>query len=175
MLKSDNSNDFDQTQQETTENSNTTTTTSTSTTPTTATFVPPQVTPNHPSGVYIIWSDKYNPERGYNPLTLSSKKFNTAMQEFINDEVSYRATACAIIEVLFERDFSGDGKHWDSPCTYASLVKRHDSGAESWDVERYSDWDWKDINARARSHAIITMSGDKKRIRLDNYSFYCAG
>jgi len=139
-------------------------------------IVPPTVTPNHPSGVYIIWSDKYNPSFGHQPLSVGrNNKFDTALQQFINGEVSYESTARAIIEVLFERDFSGDGKHWDSPCTYVSMVKRHNSGAESWDVERYSDWDWKDIYARARSHTVITMSGDRKRIRLDEYSFYCAG
>lgn len=144
--------------------------------PITSSSTVPEVTPNHPSGVYIIWSDKYNPERGHSPLNLTSSNFDTAMEQFVAGELSFEATAYAIIDALFERDFSGeDGKHWDSPDKNAKLITRHESGAMSYQVEKYSDWDWKDINARARSQALITMSGDRKRIRLDNYSFYCSG
>ena len=37
------------------------------------------------------------------------------------------------------------------------------------------DRDWKDISAQAKSEGIITLSFDRKRIRIDNYSYYCAG
>ena len=138
---------------------------------------PPQKTPpNHPSGVTITWSDKYNEKRGYMPLKLTrNRAFDSALERFVSGEASMRQTASALISILFERDFNPNGSHWDSPCTSLSLYKKHDSGAESWDAERTSDWDWKDINAQARSHAMITMSAGRQRIQLDKYSFYCSG
>ena len=85
------------------------------------------------------------------------------------------STARRLIEELFKRDFDGSGAHWDHNGPAASLLKRHESGAESYTCECSADWDWKDIYAQARSRGIITMSRDRKRIRIDDYSFYCAG
>lgn len=126
-------------------------------------------------GVTITYSDKYKPNYGYKPLLLSDPEFRTVLKNFSSGELSMSATARSLISMLFKRDFSPSGSHWSYNGASARLIKTHDSGAESYDCEETADWDWKDINAQAKSDAIITLSADRKRIRLDNYSYCCAG
>ena len=127
------------------------------------------------SGVTVTWSDKYNRNGGYSPLKLSSKKYQEALAGFSSGEWTMGRTAAAIIDALFDRDFNPSGEHWDRNGSSVHLIKTHESGAESYDAKSTADWDWKDISAQAKSHAVITLSFDRKRIRLDNYSYYCAG
>ena len=126
--------------------------------------------------VEVTISDKYHKDRGYSHLKVGKgTPFYPAVNAFATGQASMRDTAVKLIEIFFNRDFDSTGKHWDHNGPSASLLKKHDSGAESYRCECSSEWDWKDINALARSQAVITLSYDRKRIRIDDYSYYCAG
>lgn len=124
--------------------------------------------------IEITWQDKYHPDNGHSPLSHPSNEFTQCMEKFAAGTISMEETARYIIDALFRRDFM-PGKHWNDCGSHVKLIKTHDSGALSYYCQHTAEWDWKDICAEAKASAIISMSQDRKRIRLDKYSYYCAG
>ena len=92
------------------------------------------------SSVTITMSDKYNPSRGYFQCTVDNPKFPEILRKFGSGDATMRETATSLIDVLFERDFNGDGAHWCSEGSTVNLIKTHDSGAESYDCKSISEW-----------------------------------
>jgi hypothetical protein len=130
----------------------------------------------HHDDITVTWSDHYNLDRGYSMLTpIPTQDYEDILCNFANSTWSMQKTAQQLISVLFDRDSNVSDARWSHSGPSAYLIKTHDSGAESYKCERTADWDWKDICAEARARAIVTLSFDRHRIRIQDYSYYCSG
>lgn len=137
--------------------------------------------------VNVQWSDHYNPDRGLMVLDTSALGLDNTLHQYERNEMDSAEVARAIIRALFARDFLGNGSHWSGDGVDCSEVV---SGGTADDINSDNDekktertfqcsesstWDWKDIYAVAKSKAKITLSEDRKEIRVEDYSFYCSG
>lgn len=94
-----------------------------------------------PSGVIVTISSKYSPAAGYSILTNNSSQFHNILRDFESGEMSMNETAKSLIRFLFNRDFSSSPTgHWDCQGPRAVLLKKHDSGAESYTCESTAEW-----------------------------------
>ncbi len=84
--------------------------------------------------------------------------------------------AYELIDMLFRRDFSGDGKHWSFDGHHATAVaSKNPEIEETYEVSESYCWDWKDIYSIAESKGVVTFNHEKKTIFLKDYGFYCSG
>jgi hypothetical protein len=128
-------------------------------------------------------------------LHSSSLPLITATREEI--EKASHDVAYNLIDMLFRRDFSGDGKHWSFDGHYATRIPNPNNVAhmntttsptlnggeaiyqpeieEIFEVSESYCWDWKDIYAVAESKGTVIINHEKKTIFVKEYSFYCSG
>lgn len=125
--------------------------------------------------VVVQWSDHYNLDDGLKPLDTATLLLDCVLHQFETNELDESNVAQCIIHSLFERDFMGTGKHWCSDGICCKKIDNDDNSEKTFQCSESSTWDWKDIYSVATSKATIVFSNDRLNIRVEDYSFYCAG
>lgn len=129
----------------------------------------------------LEYSDYYADKTGidfkpdWRRLDICELKLDDAFLAFEAGSSSSSALASAILTALFERDFSGDGKHWDHNGQRINQVDSADALVEAFDASESSTWDHKDIYAVAKSSGQVQINKTEKWVRVQDYKFYCSG
>ena len=142
-------------------------------------------------GFRLLWGDKYNPEGGLKPFTISDPAVAELILQFgeeegITDcaEITPYMIAHALIEYLFNRDFNDSGSHWSRDCAKCTPVAatgilnisiEPNNVFHAFQCEASATWDWKDIYSVASSKGTININRTSKIIKVENYSYYVAG
>jgi hypothetical protein len=127
--------------------------------------------------VSVTWSDKYNPAMGHIALDHLSPQFTQMLQSFESGEITMKDAAFDVIFFLFDRDFKRSAINeggWKDDGGCAKLIKRHPSGAESYRCQYTNVWNDRNVFVEAKSESVVTLSFDRKRVRIDDYSYYLA-
>jgi hypothetical protein len=130
----------------------------------------------------VTYTNRYYPEQGENPVNDISSSVEVAIDQLaanrdngICDINASRQLALDLIDMLFRRDFSGDGSHWSFDGHSADPMTSDDPQVEIFEASESYEWDWKDIFSVAKSKGIIIINHSTKSILVKDYSFYCSG
>ena len=133
-----------------------------------------------PGSIVVYKSDGYHSGNGEAPLTVFDISRNTtlrnAVHEYERGSVSAASLCSEIIEALFDKEFVGQGKHWDRDgASVTHLASSSNDEYVSYGSMCSATWDWKDIYAVASSKATIRVFLKKPEIHIVEYKYYVAG
>lgn len=122
------------------------------------------------TSIRLLCSSKYSPDQGFSEISVASLNLFKILRNYEDGDVSQREVAKKIIEALWDRDFM-TGERWsvDSAC-----VREHEENG-LYVAEKEATWDWKDIYAVATAKGNVRFLDHLKEIRIEMYSYYCAG
>ncbi len=136
------------------------------------------------SRVTVLWSDKYHPDRGLQPFDAAPYDGLVAfLNRFHDGEIDASAVSYAIIEALFNSEFSHSSK-WDVDCANCSKVVTGEADAAdtagtadfpvSFQCHQRATYDHKDIYSVAEAKAKIVVLS-RSEIHVELYSYYVSG
>lgn len=133
-----------------------------------------------PGSIVVYMSDGYHTGSGDPPLNVYDMSRNTALRDVVLEYergTMNPATLCReIIEAFFDKEFVGNGKHWDRDGSSVSqLASSSNDEYVSYASVCSATWDWKDIYAVASSKATIRVFLQKPEIHILEYKYYVAG
>lgn len=127
----------------------------------------------------VTYTDKWHPQSGIHDVTGLPNKLKQKLNQWNDENVpsSYDLSevACDVLTLLYDRDFSGSGKHWSYDGVRASAEPSDNDDIHKFECEISHTWDWKDIYSVASGKATIFINVKARTIFVDKYYFYCAG
>lgn len=112
-----------------------------------------------------------SPETEYHELE-RTRELTAVIADYDDGATTPREASNRLVELLFDRDHTR-GEHWDYGGATVEPVGEGESFAFA--VEKSATWDWQGIYRVATAKGTVTFLWEEDTIRIENYSYNCAG